>query len=410
MAIVLLALLVLAACSQEQEQTGNEQPVPVPETGTAIAFIAQQGEEGNVTPTSGQTDRVAEEPGSTRIAENTGSTHAAETSGSTRAAAPHSTRAEKGLETVLLTDDKLFKVWAFKNAADGGAYANYQTVMNGYTVRWEENSAATTTTNTHNWEYVNQQGYNEEEQTVKYWDWNTGAYRFFAYAETGTSPNSKMTVTTDLVSTSSTVTFTLDADATNPDAAPYFSRLWFSTPDDEKFGKAVTLEFLKPFAKVRFMFRLSDPTADVVLEEKYFKPTDANKKICRKGDFKVTYPLKGATTQESFTIDTSNAEWLAALTEDYEPNNAEKVYTLTDNGWYTVLPAINQGSYTLDVHVNGYLQTAVVPAEYMNWKPGYAYTYIFKITEEHSVEIDLVQSAFTGWEMVSPTAHTVYNW
>ena len=45
----------------------------------------------------------------------------------------------------------------------------------------------------------------------------------------------------------------------------------------------------------------------------------------------------------------------------------------------------------------------------MQWKPGYSYTYIFKITAEGGVEIELVQSAFTPWTDVEMN-HDVYNW
>ena len=63
----------------------------------------------------------------------------------------------------------------------------------------------------------------------------------------------------------------------------------------------------------------------------------------------------------------------------------------------------------MSVSVNGTAKTAVVPAEYMSWKPGYSYTYIFKITEEGGVEIDLVQVAVTTWTDMS-IVHSVYNW
>jgi hypothetical protein len=45
----------------------------------------------------------------------------------------------------------------------------------------------------------------------------------------------------------------------------------------------------------------------------------------------------------------------------------------------------------------------------MNWKPGYQYTYIFKITEEGGVELDSVSSAFTEWTEQEAN-HPVYNW
>ena len=59
--------------------------------------------------------------------------------------------------------------------------------------------------------------------------------------------------------------------------------------------------------------------------------------------------------------------------------------------------------------VNGEPKSLVVPEEYMDWLPGYEYTYIFKVRESGGVVIDNVQSAFTGWTLHEGT-RKVYNW
>jgi len=59
--------------------------------------------------------------------------------------------------------------------------------------------------------------------------------------------------------------------------------------------------------------------------------------------------------------------------------------------------------------VNGEPKTTVVPAEFMEWKPGYQYTYIFKVHVDQGVSISSVQAAFTTWSFYA-TDHTVYNW
>ena len=77
--------------------------------------------------------------------------------------------------------------------------------------------------------------------------------------------------------------------------------------------------------------------------------------------------------------------------------------------WYVVLPAMNQGTYTLSVKVNNELKEVVVPAQYMNWQPGYEYTYIFKITDSGALVLYDVVAGFAPWdESVSP--HPVFNW
>ena len=64
----------------------------------------------------------------------------------------------------------------------------------------------------------------------------------------------------------------------------------------------------------------------------------------------------------------------------------------------------------MTVSVNGDPKTAVVPAQFMTWMPGYEYTYVFKIHIDGSVTIDNVQTAFTQWIEHSKDDYTIYNW
>ena len=82
---------------------------------------------------------------------------------------------------------------------------------------------------------------------------------------------------------------------------------------------------------------------------------------------------------------------------------------MTSDGWYIVLPNNIQGSYTLTVTVNGENKTAVMPEQYMQWLPGYSYTYVFKITDEGGVEIGWVEYAMTPWTDIE-VSKSVYNW
>ena len=198
----------------------------------------------------------------------------------------------------------------------------------------------------------------------------------------------------------------------------YFTPLWFSTGNlanypDKPFGQPVKLSFIKPYSKVRFMFKFVFPREGLTLSGISFKPT-SGECIARTGSIRVSYPLTGTETRESYSItlpsfnDVEHGS-LAAFTEDYDSENDSKFYTETDGGWYSVMPNNTQGSYTLTVSVNGTVRSVVVPAAYMQWLPGYSYTYIFKVTEEGGVEIDMVQSAFTEW-INAAIDHNVYNW
>jgi hypothetical protein len=161
------------------------------------------------------------------------------------------------------------------------------------------------------------------------------------------------------------------------------------------------------------------PREGIVLRDQKFRPSvdveaaEGDKiKIPRRGVVTVTYPLTGANIKESYSMtrDPSDAKLLEAFTEDYDPDVDTKVYTTCDKGWYTVIPNTSQGSYTLSVSINGgEPKKAVVPAEYMQWKAGYNYTYIFKITDKGGVEIGWVDYAVTPWSDIVAD-HTVYNW
>ena len=400
MAIVALISTACSHGSDVLESGGVSVPAPQPTTQTAITFSGQQGEEQVVNSGAGARAYEANEPNGVNRANR---------AGATRAGTP--------LSDAGVTQ---FKVWGYKNMSYDdvtGAYdadgTTLQTVFPGYNVNWSASGAGTTTSNSNGWEYVAQQLPEGDEQTIKYWDWAARAYRYFAVTGSPTHvPNAP----------NGPHEFTFAADCSTAEAleaTPYFTRLWFSTGNagvypTKQFGKPVQLEFLKPFARVRFLFNYSYAQEGIRLKKNEFKPTDGSK-IARKGSVTVTYPLTGIQTKESYSVTknpspTTEGEELNAFTEEYIPEGGP-----TKEIWYTVLPRTSQGSYTMSVWMNSdnvslpATRTAVVPAEYMTWLPGYSYTYIFKITEQGGVEIDLVQSAVTPWTELE-NDHQVYNW
>ena len=366
--------------------------------------------------------------------------------GSTRA----ETRADTPLSEMGVTQ---FKVWGYKNMTP--SFGDKQEVFPGYIVKWLANSAATTTTNSSGWEYIL---LDPADQTIKYWDWAAKAYRFFAvtgwnkttpatpvateayvangtyggdgtYWTSGTYKTYQITMLANCSDEDSDDDDDKDlADVkANMDKTPFFSHLWFSTDElptyaDKRYGKPVQLEFLKPYTRVRFIFKYSYPREGIKLTKKVFKlatdfGSDDPVGIARKGIVTVSYPTEGPEIKEwySVAVDADKTTRLAAFTEDCDPEDDSKVYTETDGGWYYVLPNLSQGAYKMAVWMNAdnvadpASRTAVVPAEYMRWLPGYSYTYIFKILEEGGVEIELVQAAVTPWTDMEAD-HEVYNW
>ena len=390
----LLALILLAACSSSDPVEPN--PTPEPEQQKIISFSGRMHDEEAVT------------------------------------------RAVTGLEDVL-TGEKTFQVWGYKNdAATGNDYTSYQAVMPNFTVNWGANTAYTTTSNTDDWEYVHQgaTAAQQAEQTIKYWDFGALAYRFFGYAlGNATSPATPNAVTVN--TTSDAVTFTSTVDASTDAkiaAAPYFSRLWFSngnaaTYPDRQFGQPVVLQFLKPFARVRFMFTFVEGLniGHEKLGHIAFGPSenldngdenDVN--INTAGTVSVSYPLKGTATTETWSttnttgiklFDIDYYEAPSPVPDGYPINSQPTSWPNRPEKWYTVLPNSAQGSFTAQVSVvSEEIKSVVIPAEYMQWKAGYEYTYKFKITETGGITIDIVQVAINDWGNRQSSDHTVYNW
>jgi hypothetical protein len=317
-----------------------------------------------------------------------------------------------------------FTVFGFKNmGVEGSDYTEPQQVFPGYTVKWVTNTVNTSTTNSDGWEYVNQQAAGKDEQTIKYWDWNAKAYRFFAIAGTSNTNIPTGTYKPNNVNPDR-YEVTYEANAEKEAEIPYYSHLWFSdgSPGQTPFGQPVQLVFIKPLSWVRIMFIFEENTepdatheTNTTLTDITFCPSNGNT-IKLNGNVFVSYPLTGTGTTETFAA-TSEAEGILALTQDYYETKTvggETVYPYYNASGhtpreYTVLPVADQDSYKLTVRVNGEPKTTIVPAEFMDWLPGYKYTYIFKVHGDGSVGISSVQSAFKEW--ISHTeSHTVYNW
>ena len=352
--VLMMTTVLIVSCGQDAQQGGTEEPVPVPETGTPIVFMASQQPETAVT----------------------------------RATTP------------LADDQTTFKVWGFKNYSYNenengkGSFGDVQTVFQGYTVQYAANSQSTTTTNAVGWEYILS---NYPDQSIKYWDWASTAYRFFGVTGEEITPTVRTTA----------YEFGLPADTLHVGDAPYFSHLWFSDGNpshypEKPFGQTVQLTFLKPFAKVRFLFIPGDPKVELSelnIEDPVFSPVSNGLGITIKGTFYVSYPLEGTATTETWHVERNGASGssMNALT--------------TPERWYTVLPANNQGAYKLTVTVNGDPDKGcIVPAEYMIWLPSYEYTYIFKVNDEGGVNLGQVQTAYTDWLIGAEAGKTLFNW
>lgn len=300
------------------------------------------------------------------------------------------TRANK--ETGLETISKTFKVWGYKTT--GGNYTSgfdqSQNVMNGYTVNWTQQTANTTSSNTADWEYVG-----IANQTIKYWDYSATSYRFFAYsiptaAGNITAPFFSGPSTTEgstYLHASFSIPFNYDKDATNV-STPYISNLWLSDNqnfENRKYGACVKLTFAPIITKVRFKFNYQ-AESQVSITNISFRNVN-NAPSPTSGNIIINYPITGMDTQASYIWETTGTETDPInLTIPYEEEGDLNHQTTTRKKWYFVPPlgdskTTQQSAYIITADINGKKATATVPAEFMQWKAGYQYTYIFKITE-----------------------------
>lgn len=329
--------------------------------------------------------------------------------------------------------------------ADGAAPAAGKLVFQNYKVVYTANSAYTTTSNTKNWEYVGQAWVSDETshittsttdaQTIKYWDWGADTYTFTAVSALPTDISTgKVTITKTTAATTGNLvydkgyTVALTADA-NLDKLFFSERKVIAKSDGasntdrtatNKYGGNVTLRFHNMASKVRVAmyenipghsvtinsFKVVDndsPTFETMTtaETGRFKANFVNNANGTAGSMTVKYVASGTTVNHptvSFTptsaaanilvlgdqlkADVTIGESATGATYDKAAKAYTSVFSKEDNAQNLKLKVC----YTLTAPVTGEKivvtdATAEVPAEYLKWKPGYAYTYIFKISD-----------------------------
>lgn len=300
------------------------------------------------------------------------------------------TRANK--ETGLETISKTFKVWGYKTTEGNytSGFDKSQNVMNGYIVNWTQPAAG----GTGSWDYT---GIRNEElqttQTIKFWDYSSTSYRYFAFSPA----NAKVTTTflsedgnttTDAAAatqTSFSIPFEYKEDATAV-TTPYISDLWLSDNqnfENRKYGACVKLTFAPIITKVRFRFNYLKDTKISITDIVFKNINDEHSPT--KGNIIVSYPITGKGTKASYKwVTTETGTEPIKFTIPYE-EDADLNHQATERKkWYYVPPLGDsntpQGAYIISATIDGKKSTATIPAEYMQWKAGYQYTYIFKIT------------------------------
>lgn len=310
-----------------------------------------------------------------------------------------------------------------------------------YNVNFKDGSAFSTESNRAGWEYVNQDmtvnGADKSlaqsgatQQTIKYWDHSCASYDFIAFSMGKKDAASKYATPTHVDKDNlATAAYTLSGNV-NTLSECYISDM--KTVTEPNYNKtSVSMSFRHLASKVRMALFEIVP-GYVISDVKFY--TDATStttdntegtligKFNNSGTLTVFFPTTGtdhATEKDynkahvSFTASTTagetgvlNHKGFGAVNYNNQAEGtipAGKTY-LSQNaadpsycgaGYQNVLPSEGKPSaitlridYKLTsvdgsketINVKG--ATATVPAQYTEWKSGYAYTYIFKISQD----------------------------
>lgn len=335
-----------------------------------------------------------------------------------------------------------FVVVGFKGSkTDAANNVNY--AFDHYNVNFKDGSAFSTESNRAGWEYVNQnmevKGTNPaaslaqsgaSQQTIKYWDHSCASYDFIAFSMGKKDAASKYATPTHVDKANlATAAYTLTGDV-NTLSECYISDM--KTVQEKDYNKtSVSMSFRHLASKVRMALFEIVPGYVISDVKFYTDPTSTTTdntegtligEFNNSGTLTVFFPTTGIDhaaekdynkAHVRFTKSTTAGETAVLNHKGFGAVNynnqaegtipAGKTY-LSQNaadpsycgaGYQNVLPSEGAASaitlridYKLTsvdgsketINVKG--ATATVPAEYTEWKSGYAYTYIFKISQD----------------------------
>lgn len=310
-----------------------------------------------------------------------------------------------------------FIVYGFKTSDDTEADASKdQMVFDHYNVNYMAGTANTTESNTADWEYVGYANHSGSvpSQTIKYWDFSAKSYVFSAVSGTG--------ITAEKIKTGSMYEkgWTVKIPAGGDISTLYASDRKPVAPSDYK--KQVDLTFRSLITKIRFAMYEVIPGYEVHIDKFYYKNgswqnTETNFAI--DGTFKTanataTTPLTityyddasgienrpkvsyadGDVTIAQYGIFGANIQATSAI----GTTSASATYDQSDKSYTLILPYESSASSeenNLELYVDYTLTStdgsgekievkhasAKVPTNFAQWKPNFAYTYIFKISD-----------------------------
>ena len=317
--------------------------------------------------------------------------------------------------------NKVFYVYGTKTLS--GPYEPV-VVFNNYKVSYLDDPKSPS--NTNGWEYVGQSYQNKEganvtpnytqnqsgtpSQSIKYWDYSASSYNFYAFSAKPTDISNAYIQVKKITSGGNEYEVTVKQEASVSDL--YFadkveiSKSTNSTATvSNEYGGFVTLAFRNVGSKIRMGFYETIPGYSVKIDALTIAcpnstpKSDGTSKVTVKYDSNTAEntPNQPVITIESFDSQSSlnlggNATAATKIGEDY----AHLTWTKSGDNYTPVWPqsALTSGickvtvDYTLTstdgsgetIKVTG--ATAEVPTECIKWQSNYAYTYVFKISDQ----------------------------
>lgn len=280
----------------------------------------------------------------------------------------------------------------------------------------------------------------DEAQTIKYWDYSAVAYTFYAAtAKPNDVKDGKVTIKKTLEDATGTV-YTKGYEVTLKDGADW-DQLYFADrkvikkstdaehAKDDVYGGEVNFTFRNALTKVRVAMYEIVPGYNVTIDKFYYTKdgeatqtteatdrfrADANNTPLVTSEAGVKYKVVYYSKDEAGGQLENQPKMLPNKTGEGAPKTVFEIGDKTTLKAGTTLSTIittptydtNGGKYTLfmpqadndktlnlkldytltsldgskeQIHVKG--ATATIPAKYLCWRPNYAYTYIFKISD-----------------------------
>ena len=321
----------------------------------------------------------------------------------------------------------------------GTSAVSNQATFTNYKVEYDgANSAGTTETNTNNWEYVGKKPYGSNlvtsdltaaavtSQDVKYWDYSADkGYTFTAFSGknflTGSSTGVVKKITAETDDHNNGYQVTVPAAASLKDI--YFSDRVVVEKKD--YGKPVVLTFRNFGSKIRVGFYETVPGYKVTIDRFYYddnaatvvtkfadmdhNPTDnkfvaalqnVNPGTTSGNVVNVTYYGDSEDNKNQVKVNCGSSSsyqytlTLGAGLKDKTLGTSPATAIYTDNDYTYVYPNLDNTNpmlircdYTLTAD-DGSGETikvknarVTVPTQYVQWKSNYAYTYLFKISD-----------------------------